>query len=127
MENAGIKIIDTLYWKWIVNQDCSVDKLTLFEEEFKKDYHGTIGKYLFFSKNRDELIELAIKLLKEYDLSRAKIPPSIRDGYDEYVLCVYDSAPNLTEEMNQYKTDTIKYRYWKSDEATMKGLEQHEL
>jgi hypothetical protein len=120
---TGIQIIDTVYWKWIVNHDYPEDKRTLFKEEIEKEYHGTIGKYLFFSKNREELIELAEKLLKEHDLYHAKTPSSLQEGYEEYVLCVYDIAPNLTEEMKQYKTETIKYRYWKSDEATMRGVE----
>lgn len=36
-------------------------------------------------------------------------------------------GPNLTDEMKQYKSDTIKYRFWKSNEATIKGVEQDEL
>ncbi len=121
-KKTGLEIVDSTYWKWIVNHDYPEDKLTLFKEEVNKDHHGTIGKYLFFSKDRNELIELAKKLLKEYDLYHAKTPASLREGYTEYVLCVYDIAPNLTEEMKQYKTETIKYRYWKSDEDTMKGV-----
>ena len=125
--NKGIEIVDTRHWMWIVNHDCSEDKLKLLKEEIEKEFHGTIGKYLFFSENRDELIELAEKLLTTYNLARAKTAAELKSGYTEYVLCVYDSGPNLVQEMKQYATDTIKYRYWKSDEATMKGIEQKDL
>lgn len=127
MSKTGIEIVDTTYWKWVVNHDCPEEKLKLLKEEAQKEFHGCIGKYLFFSKDRKELIELAEMLLPKYELHHAKVPSSLREGHSEYVLCVYDVGPNLIEEMKQYKTETIKYRYWKSDEATMKGIEQHEL
>ncbi len=127
MIKTGIEIINTSHWKWIVNHDCSEDKLILLKEEIQKEFHGTIGKYLFFSENRDELVELAKKLLITYNLARAKTTAELKAGYTEYVLCVYDSGPNLVQEMKQYSTETIKYRYWKSDEATIKGIEQKDL
>ncbi len=126
-KKTGIEIIDTYHWKWIVNHDCPEEKLNLLKEEIEKKFHGTIGKYLFFSENRDELIELANKLLTTHNLARAKTPAGLGDGYVEYVLCVYDDGPKLVQEMKQYATKTIKYRYWKSDEATIKGVEQDEL
>lgn len=125
--SEGIEIVDTRHWKWIVNHDCSEDKLNLLKEEIQKEFHGTIGKYLFFSENRDELIELAKKLLTTYNLARAKTTAELKVGYIECVLCIYDDGPNLVQEMKQYATDTIKYRFWKSDEATMKGIEQKDL
>ncbi len=125
--NNGIEIVYTRHWKWIVNHDCSKDKLSLMKEEIEKEFHGTIGKYLFFSENRDELVELAEKLLTTYNLARAKTAIELNPGYTEYVLCVYDDRPNLVQEMKQYVTETIKYRYWKSDEATMKGVKQGNL
>lgn len=118
---TGIQITDTFHWVWFFNHDCPIEFVDNFEGEFEKDYHGTIGKYLFFSENKDELIELASDILSEHNLYNAKVASELRSGYTEYVLCVYDYAPNLTKEMLQHASDTIKYRYWKSDEQTIKG------
>jgi hypothetical protein len=127
MSKTGIEIVDTYHWKWILNHDCPEEKLSILKEEVKKEFHGSIGKYLFFSENREELIELAETLMEKYDLHHAKTPSRLGAGYTKYVLCVYDVGPNLVQEMKQYATDTIDYRYWKSDEATIKGVEQNEL
>jgi hypothetical protein len=121
MKKTGIEFIDTTYWKWIINHDCPQEKLDILKEEIEKDYNGCIGKYLFFSKSREELIELAEKALVEYNLHNAKTPSSLRPGHDKYVLCIYDAGPNFKSEMKKYESDSIDYRYWKSDEKTIKG------
>jgi len=120
--DTGVEIKDTLYWHWILNHDCPEEKLGVIKEEIEKEYHGCIGKYLFFSENKHELIELGETIVSENDLHQAKVSTKLRDGYTTYVLCVYDAGPNLLDEMKQYKTNTIAYRYWKSDEDTIKGL-----
>jgi len=124
---TGVEEIEKAVWTWIVNHDCSDDKVSETERQFEKKFHGNIGKYLFFSKNREELVELAKEALVKHDLYHAKTPTRLRPDYDKFVLCVYDTGPNLIEEMKKYETDSIEYRYWKSDEATIKGVEQNEL
>jgi len=86
--------------------------------EAKKSYHGTIGKYLFFSENREKLLKLGKKILKENNLSFAKISNKPRDK--SYVLCVYDYEPRFKYEFKKYETKECHYRYWKSDEQTIK-------
>ena len=96
----------------------------LCEKESKKEYHGSLGKYQFFCDDRDKLIEIAKKILLEFDLSNAKISKTKRKtskGFG-YCLLVYDYKPRYVNEMKKYADETnIKYRYWKSDENTSKG------
>jgi len=120
--DTGIEIKDTTNWHWIINHDCPEEKLEILKEEHEKDFHGCIGKYLFFSKDKEELKELGGVILAENDLHHGKVSTSLRDGYTTYVLCVYDAGPNLLDEMKKYIAETVTYRYWKSDEDTMKGL-----
>lgn len=126
-QESGIQIVNRQYWTWLVNHDCPQEKQDKMHAQIESPFHGTHGKYLFFSKDRKELVELAKKLLVEYELHHAKTPTMLRGGRREYVLCLYDFDKHYEKEMEKYETDIIKYRYWKSDEATIKGVEEHEL
>ncbi len=87
------------------------------------------GKYMFFSDNKEELIELGKKLLIEYDLFAAKIPntdiPNKNPGFG-FVLCVYAKDDTLYS-MKHYSTETISYRGFKSNYKTQQGIYSQEF
>lgn len=90
--------------------------------ERKPNYKIT-GKYLFFSSDRDKLIEIAINEIEKHEFHRAKVNTSLLKGQTEHVLCLYyqdDSRKYELAERNK-REYRVKYRYWKSDEATMRG------
>jgi hypothetical protein len=81
------------------------------------------GKYLFFSEDREKLIKIAINEIKNHDFHRAKVNRELLEGQKEYVLCVYykdDSRKSELAERNRQEYG-VKYRYWKSDIATLTG------
>ena len=94
-------------WIWIINRSVKKPLIT--------------GKYLFFSKDKNLLIELSKRILLEYGLSVAKVPLSDEPVGEDFVLCVYDAEPKLKDELKKYANQDIRYRYWKSDEDTLKG------
>jgi len=97
------------YWIWLLSED-------------KPDYEIT-GKYLFFCENKDRLIGIAINEIENHGFHRAKVNDRLFKGQTEYVLCLYykdDSRKNELAERNRQRHG-VKYRYWKSDEATLKG------
>jgi hypothetical protein len=47
------------------------------EEETVKTNYGSLGKYMYFSDDKDVLIRLAVKFLIEYQLYSAKVPRTI--------------------------------------------------
>ena len=99
-------------WFWIKNNQSTQNR-----SDIK-------GKYLFFSDDKEELIELAKVLLEKHDLAIAKTPssdvPNESEGFG-FVLCVYDSENRHCKELKESETDTISFRYWKSDDATRAG------
>jgi len=111
-------------WIYLFNSEAQENKEKI-ANELKKPNHGSLGKYLFFSDNKQALIDLAEKILIKYSLYNAKVPltnnPQPSSGFG-FVLCVYDSESTLKKELKQYAdSKTIHYRYWKSDEKTLKG------
>ena len=103
-------------WLYLVNDEAMENQREI-EESVKEPLHKEVGKYLFFSKDRETLIKLAKKILKKYKLSRAKIP---FESKREFVLCIYDSEPKLKFELEQFADEgTVRYRYWKSDRETI--------
>jgi len=81
------------------------------------------GKYLFFSADRDLLMEIAVEELENGGFHRAKIPMIGKKRQPDYVLCLYYKDDTRKHELaSKYRNrEGIKYRYWKSDEATRKG------
>jgi hypothetical protein len=79
---------------------------------------------LFFSLNRDLLIEIAINELENGGFHHAKThmagvtPPS-----GEYVLCLYYKDDSRKHELAEKYRDSseLKYRYWKSEIETLAG------
>ena len=97
------------YWLW------------LFSEE-KPKYEIT-GKYLFFSSDKDKLIEIASKEIEKHRFHEAKVNNNLLKGQTEHVLCLYykdDSRKLELAERNKQEYG-VKYRYWKSDDATLSG------
>jgi len=97
------------YWVW------------LFSDE-KPNYKIT-GKYLFFSSDKDKLTEMATNEIEKHKFHKAKVNTTLLKGQTEHVLCLYykdDSRKNELAERNKLEYG-LKYRYWKSDKATLKG------
>jgi hypothetical protein len=71
------------------------------------------GKYLFFSTNREQLVELAIEELEHGRFHEAKIPLVGYNHGDEHVLCLYYKDDSRKHELaHKYQgRQGIKYRY----------------
>ena len=90
---------------------------------FAKDKPIITGKYLFFSENKDELEKIVVEEIENGEFRQAKINTEQKKKGKEHVLCLYykdDSKKYDLAEKYKGKTN-IKYRYWKSDEATTGG------
>lgn len=94
------------YWEW-------------FEAPEPAPYEIT-GKYLFFSEDRALLVALAQAELTRGGFHRAKTHAVNTKPPGEYVLCLYYEDDSRKHELAQRhgQTPGLKYRYWKSDEAT---------
>lgn len=114
-----MKQVNARGWTYIINEEATDNKEQI-KQECENILHGTVGKYLFFSYNKQELITLCEKILKEYNLSHGKVPQEYTSN--EYVLCVYDVKNRYSKELSKFATHTIKYRYWKPDAKTMQGI-----
>lgn len=112
----GLTINDRGYWIYV-------------ESEEKPSYVIT-GKYLFFSENQDRLIAIAKNEILNNGFHVAKVNSRLLGSNTEYVLCLYfqdDSRKyELAERHGEQYSDT-KYRYWKSDEDTLKGKYSEEF
>ena len=99
-------------WVWVKNNQSDQNR-----NEIK-------GKYLFFSDDKEKLIELSKFILKKYNLLVAKTPSSDiandSKGFG-FVLCVYDTINRYCKELKNLETNDISFRYWKSDDATRAG------
>lgn len=102
------------------NENVSPYHKSIFISEYNKQYNGTIGKYMFSSDNRDELVNLAKETIAINDLYTSKV--SIDKGiHPNYLLCVYDYEERVTSDMSKKSTDSIEFGGWKSDEDTITG------
>jgi hypothetical protein len=112
-------------WMYLINPVAGINKQEI-AREMEKPNHGTIGKYLFFSDDKNQLIDLGKKLLAKYDLYIAKVPLSNKPQSTRdkgFVLCIYDSTPKLENELAQYADDEkIIYQHWKSDADTLSNV-----
>ena len=97
------------YWGWFIHKD-------------KPDYEIT-GKYLFFCEDREALRKIAIGELENNNFHHAKVNMEGKKRGTDYVLCLYYKDDSRKKELaDKYKGQAdIKYRYWKSDEDTIKG------
>jgi hypothetical protein len=81
------------------------------------------GKYLFFSEDKDQLIEIARNEIIHHGFHRAKINAELLGRNVEHVLCLYYRDDTRKDELadrnqNDYR---VKFRYWKSDADTEEG------
>ncbi len=112
----GIKIKDTGDWIYILSE--------------KEPLYTITGKYLFFSKNKEKLVEIAKNEIIVHDFHLAKVNNNLLGSNTEYVLCLYyhdDSRKYELAQRYQDRESDIQYRYWKSDEATLKGIYSEEF
>jgi alpha-amylase/alpha-mannosidase (GH57 family) len=103
------------YWIWLLSEE-------------KRSYAIT-GKYLFFSEDKDKLIGIATNEIENHGFHKAKVNMNLIEGQNEHVLCLYykdDSRKHELAERNKQEYG-VKYRYWKSDEATLKGQYSNEF
>ena len=97
------------YWIWLLSEE--------------KPSYSITGKYLFFSDDKDKLIGIATNEIENHGFHRAKVNENLLEGQTEHVLCLYykdDSRKHELADRNKQEYG-VKYRYWKSDEATLKG------
>lgn len=93
-----------------------------FSSEQKPDYEIK-GKYLFFDENVDKLIEIANNEIEKHGFHQAKVNRHLLERQTDHVLCLYykdDTRKDELAERNRQEYG-VKYRYWKSDEATSNG------
>jgi len=103
------------YWIWLLSE--------------KKPSYTITGKYLFFSEDKDKLIGIATNEIENHGFHRAKVNMNILEGQTEHVLCLYykdDSRKYELDDRNKQEYG-VKYRYWKSDEATLRGQYSREF
>jgi hypothetical protein len=110
-----------------INRECS-DGWEFFFGSEKPPYQIT-GKYMFFSPDRELLVRIALDELESGAFHEAKVP---MEGYDlggEYVLCLYYADDSRKHELAEKYGDwaNLKYRYWKTDEATLDGRYSEEF
>lgn len=104
-----MKVIFGGHWIWLLSEE--------------KPSYSITGKYLFFSEDRDKLLRIAANEIENHGFHIAKVNMRLLEGQTDYVLCLYykdDSRKHELAERNK-KEYGVKYRYWKSDEATLKG------
>ena len=97
------------YWIWLTGKG--------------KCPYSIIGKYLFFSDDKDKLIEIAANEIENHGFHKAKVNDKCLEGQTDHVLCLYyadDSRKHELAERNKQEYG-VKYRYWKSDSDTLKG------
>lgn len=81
------------------------------------------GKYLFFSENRELLVNLARDELENNSFHEAKVIMEGMQKGSEFVLCLYykdDSRKHELASKHNRKLG-LKYRYWKSNLDTLEG------
>lgn len=120
-----VELVDPGNWTYIINNSAKENLIEL-QEEITKPFHGSMGKYQFFSDDKETLIQLAKEILIKYKLFNAKVPLSntprkTNKGFG-FGLFIYDSKPKFKIELRNYSDEkNIRYRYWKSDDDTLKG------
>jgi hypothetical protein len=100
------------YWEWFDRSDIPTEPYEI------------TGKYLFFSPNRELLIEVAINELENGGFHHAKTQMAgVTPRSGEYVLCLYYKDDSRKHELAEKYRDMseLKYRYWKSEIETLTG------
>jgi hypothetical protein len=97
------------FWQWFISP-------------LPQGYEIT-GKYLFFSADRERLVKIARNEIESHGFHKAKINIRLIGKNTEYVLVLYYKDDSRRQELAERNAREygVKYRYWKSDEATLKG------
>jgi len=87
------------------------------------DDFGITGKYLFFNSNPKILEKVAREEIGNNGFDVVKISTELLGRQTEHVLCLYFKDDSRKDELAKkyQEKNGIKYRYWKSDEDTLKG------
>ncbi len=112
---VGIKRVTDGHWEWFTSTS--------------EPSYPIRGKYLFFSRYREQLVQIALAELGTGGFHLAKTQMEGRNETPEYVLCLYYEDDRRKHELaEKYRVvPGLKYRYWKSDAATRKGQYSHEF
>jgi len=103
------------YWTYIA------DNMRL--HDIKEKISGTNGgKYLLFSKDRNTLLEIAQAIIQFEKIAVCKL--SSKPKNNNYVLCVFDTAPIHGKEISAYQREDVVYRGWKSN---LKTYQEHNM
>jgi len=98
------------YWIWIMSSGAP--------------HYDITGKYLFFSANKNRLIEIAKSEILNHEFHLAKVNSELLGKNTEFVLCLYykdDSRKHELASRQRTEYPDVKYRYWKSNQATLEG------
>jgi len=115
MEGIIVDLKKDKDWIYIINFNAKESSILLRQEE-EKEMRGSSGKYLFFSDDKNELIDLAKEILKKFNLFVSKVSKECRKGF---VLCIYDFKSRYKNDLNKYSNSSIRYRFWKSNKDTI--------
>jgi len=124
--DSNPKVFDFQMGSWIYFMNEKYRKLKFVK--IKKDStntpdeFGITGKYLFFHTNLDVLEKIARDEIENNGFDVAKISAEL-GKQPEHVLCLYYKNDSRKDELAEKYAgkNGIKYRYWKSDEDTLKG------
>ena len=97
------------YWEWFFHKE--------------EPHYEITGKYLFFCEDREILRKIAIDEIENNGFHHAKVNMEGKKHGEDYVLCLYYKDDSRKKELaDKYKSRSeVKYRYWKTDESTIKG------
>ena len=115
-KSSDITIDSSGYWIYITS-------------ELEPNY-SISGKYLFFYKEKEKLIEIAKNEIQNHSFHIAKVNSRLLGDTEEYVLCLYyknDSRKYELAERSKLEYPEVKYRYWKSDIDTIRGKYSNEF
>jgi hypothetical protein len=80
------------------------------------------GKYLFYVPDPWVLLDIALLEIRQWGFHRAKISTRPPASSEEYVLCLYYRDDSRRRELAQRWAGRVKYRWWKSDALTGRGV-----
>ena len=123
--DSNPKVFDFQMGSWIYFMNEKYRKLKFVK--IKKDStntpdeFGITGKYLFFHTNLDVLEKIARDEIENNGFDVAKISAEL-GNHKDYVLCLYSQNDSRKDELakKHQEKNGIRYRYWKSDEDTLK-------